>query len=898
MKKTILLITILALFSFSSIAQISRGGFPKFYEKDINELFTDTTASKDKDNLDKHTIKINIEAKHEKDKADLAVSDCKTCTLPYYGSEIPLKINFFDQAKSKKLKDGSELWILKLSSKDWHGFQFFFDNFYLPEGSELFLFNDKKDMELGAFTSLNNRYDGQFITQPLLGNKVYIEYFKPSNITEQAILKLGAVVCIFDDAFLRKGPFAKEASPPCNANTVCPEAFGWESEAKSVGLILEKDGSNNYWGLCSGALINKSDPYLGTDKPLFLSANHCYENYNDTTRTSTYRNTNNWVFLFRHEGLTCSDDGSTITKSLTKSVTGATVLKADINSKTSDYLLLRLNCTVDQISNYDVSFAGWSKNEFDGYSDKTVTIHHPQGDIKKFTYTTIVPTSASNTFYNNTYSGGANAMWKIIWTNGVTAPGSSGGPLFNSSHQIIGQLYVGASTCENPWLSDYYGKLSTSFLYGNFQTYLGVNTSVSSSTPSRPALDLSISTNPSSVTPSSNVSFTATSANKFGTLHCWWIINTEQGDVDVTCNANTDAYCYASNTNPTQTFTFNSAGNYKITLWATDDSGKQGSKELFLNVSDATNTCISVNIWGKNDCANTRIFSLGSNLQLTDYAYAEFCRIYSGGPLLYDGIKTIKWYYDGVLKTSYNFNKTSYCFESDNCYYPGYSPGCFSLNSVGKHVIKMEAYAGQLNSGTFVQVSPPSTISKEINVIDCSGTKEITTQTALNSTNGYIGDGIILLDPPVGSTLIVNSGSKLNVNTYNKAIIKPGVKFITGSSCLIKAYDCPTPDCGCTSLKNAKIGNLMTEDLEQNPQYNKITVYPNPTHKYTMVDLGDLFNDVSKIELIDAMGKTIFDQDCSIQQLNYLNTENLLSGMYFVKVTTSSGQVVKKLIKN
>ncbi|MDP2889501.1 MAG: hypothetical protein Q8P34_11160 [Bacteroidota bacterium] len=136
MKITILIFTLFTFFSISTIAQISRGGFPKSYKKEINDLFNDTIDSKQKGGgVEKKTIKIDIAAKKEKEKADLAKSECKTCTLPYYGKEIPLSLDFFDNAKSKKLKDGGELWILKLDTKDWHGFQFFFENFYLPEGS-------------------------------------------------------------------------------------------------------------------------------------------------------------------------------------------------------------------------------------------------------------------------------------------------------------------------------------------------------------------------------------------------------------------------------------------------------------------------------------------------------------------------------------------------------------------------------------------------------------------------------------------------------------------------------------------------------------------------------------------------------------------------------------------
>ncbi|MDP2888508.1 MAG: T9SS type A sorting domain-containing protein [Bacteroidota bacterium] len=730
-------------------------------------------------------------------------------------------------------------------------------------------------MELGAFTSDNNREDGQFVTQPILGDKIYIEYFQSSEVKERAILKLGAVVCIFDDSFLRKGPFSKEASPACNVNTICSEASGWESEVKSVGLILEKDDTNQYWGLCSGSLINKSTAYLGSDKPLFLSANHCYEENN------VKRKTDNWIFLFRHEGLTCLDDGSTIPRSYTKSITGASVLSADLNSKTSDYLLLQLNCTVDQISSFDVSFAGWSRNESDGYSDKTVAIHHPQGDIKKFTYTTAIPASATNDYNNNTYFGGLNAMWKVIWTYGVTAPGSSGGPLFNNDHKIIGQLYYGASTCDLFWQPDYYGKFSTSFINGNFQNYLGSNLSVQSSTPSKPTLDLTITSNPVSVAPGTNVSFTASSSNKFGNLTCWWIINTEQGDLDVTCNANTDAYCNASNSNPTQSFYFGSAGNYKITLWATDDAGKLGSKEFILIVKNDESPHISVDFLN-TVCKNQRSMPLGSKVGFFDYTNPKY---YSYK------VKEIDWYYDNVLINQDIYDGSFYIYAG--------SRGCFSLNAPGKHFIKIKAYAAQVQAnGSYTKLEPPATVTKEILVVDCNSSKDISTQTMLNAYNGYIAEGTISLNPSTGTSLLVSSGSKLNVDTYNKAILKPGVKFESGSSCLIKAFNCTTPQCDCSTwTKSAKINSTITEIKDQAPINNKINVYPNPINNYAIIDLGNLVNEVLKIELVDVAGKLLFNQDCDFLSINYINTQNLVSGLYFVKVSTNNGQVVKKMVK-
>ena len=58
------------------------------------------------------------------------------------------------------------------------------------------------------------------------------------------------------------------------------------------------------------------------------------------------------------------------------------------------------------------------------------------------------------------------------WEDGVTEPGSSGSPLFDNNHRIIGQLYGGAAACNgsvNNGLYDYYGRLDVSWGNGASQ---------------------------------------------------------------------------------------------------------------------------------------------------------------------------------------------------------------------------------------------------------------------------------------------------------------------------------------------------------------------------------------------------------------------------------------------
>ena len=67
-------------------------------------------------------------------------------------------------------------------------------------------------------------------------------------------------------------------------------------------------------------------------------------------------------------------------------------------------------------------------------------------------------------------SAGGAAVWYVAdWDLGVTEPGSSGSPLFDQNHRVIGQLYGGTAACQNPQSSvdndepDWYGRFDVSW---------------------------------------------------------------------------------------------------------------------------------------------------------------------------------------------------------------------------------------------------------------------------------------------------------------------------------------------------------------------------------------------------------------------------------------------------
>jgi hypothetical protein len=125
---------------------------------------------------------------------------------------------------------------------------------------------------------------------------------------------------------------------------------------------------------------------------------------------------------------------------------------------------LRLSEDPKDISGYTPYYLGWDCSGQPGAPG--VCIHHPKGDVKKISSVLSTPTSS------NWYQSGwdINSHWQVGWKStlhglGMTQGGSSGAPLFNAMHRVIGQLHGSNSDdCNNLNAISLYGKLSLSWV--------------------------------------------------------------------------------------------------------------------------------------------------------------------------------------------------------------------------------------------------------------------------------------------------------------------------------------------------------------------------------------------------------------------------------------------------
>ncbi|NQU67816.1 MAG: trypsin-like peptidase domain-containing protein [Candidatus Marinimicrobia bacterium] len=392
-------------------AQVSIGGLPYSLENTVRAQIQTVTLP-------------------EVDAAPLLLED-ETAPKdePYrFGYPQPVDLSLENSGTWEDLSDGGRLWRLQIESPGAKSINLIYNRFHLPDGGRFYVYSEDLTSVYGAFTSQNNKDHMEFSTSPTSGDVTILEYYHPTQDLGDTDISVSSVIHAYRDIFsLIDRNFGDSGA--CNNNVNCPEGDPWESEIRSVGMILTSGG----FRICTGAMVNNVRQDL---TPYFLTANHCLGG------EST------WIIMFNYESPTCANvDGPT-----NFTVQGTQLMA---NYSPSDFALLLLQETPPE--EYNVHFAGWSA--IDTAPQQPVCIHHPSGDIKKISFD-------YDAGISNGWSTDDGSHWQIAqWDDGTTEPGSSGSPLFDIDHRIVGQLHGGEASCSYNF-NDYYGKVARSWATG------------------------------------------------------------------------------------------------------------------------------------------------------------------------------------------------------------------------------------------------------------------------------------------------------------------------------------------------------------------------------------------------------------------------------------------------
>ena len=413
--KFTLVLSLLTIFIYGQ--KQGNGGVPKSFK--YEQLYK---------NIDQRTFS-------SPDIASLKAEDAQvdnTGTAPWrFGYNNFTNLNLTNSGSWFELDNGDRIWFLKLTCEQALSVNLTFKNTEIPQGNELYVFNEKRDFILGKFIQ-GHIYNGQLGTELVPGSTVIVEYYVKQGNSEGKI-ELGTVT----HGYRTASEFQEKAfgsSGACNMNVNCADGLPWQQERNSAVMLVS--GSN---GFCSGALINNT---LNDGKPYVLTANHCYS---DPT---------NWIFRFNWQATDCNNPGASPSF---QSLSGS-VLRS--RRTPSDFCLVEITGGLQANTvplSYNPYFSGWSNS--DVAPTTTVSIHHPAGDIKKISFDDAPAVSSQGMGSTE-----ANSTWTVEWDrNTTTEGGSSGSPLFDQNHRIIGQLWGGGASCSNLSSPDYYGRVHNSW---------------------------------------------------------------------------------------------------------------------------------------------------------------------------------------------------------------------------------------------------------------------------------------------------------------------------------------------------------------------------------------------------------------------------------------------------
>lgn len=440
-------------FTITSSAQISQGGTPYSFTN-IIPFQNKSGATVTLQNPD-----LNVLA------AEDAIVDPRQAYR--VGVNLPVNLNVNNSGKWQALTNGGRLWRLVIHSDDAMALGLYYNNFYVPNGGQVFIYNETKDHVIGAFTAANNVQDQIRATQMVEGETITIEYYESPGTIGLPAIEIREVVYFYrgvEDfvngfSYERDGTikYGAEKAESCQVDVVCtPESTGWQNQIDATVHYVFSQGGSSY--VCSASMINNT---AADCTPYVLSAWHCGE-------PNAGSNISTWVWYWNYQKTTCSpgSNGSDPSKG-SQTMTGGTVVASSgsgtLNNPPgtnqvagSDFYLVELSS--EPPASYNAYYNGWNRANLAASSG--VGIHHPAGSAKKIsTYT--------SSLNNATYNGGATGgHWSVTWAattngHGVTEGGSSGSPIFDQNGRTVGQLSGGSSFCATPTQSDLYGKIYT-----------------------------------------------------------------------------------------------------------------------------------------------------------------------------------------------------------------------------------------------------------------------------------------------------------------------------------------------------------------------------------------------------------------------------------------------------
>ncbi|PID93131.1 MAG: hypothetical protein CSA95_08805, partial [Bacteroidetes bacterium] len=168
-----------------------------------------------------------------------------------------------------------------------------FNNFFIPQGVELYIYPPDYSDVRGPFTWKDMR-SGDFFLPPFHSDSLVFEL--NGAVEKRSLLNLSlSEVLVMRTPLYGKFKLGFGHAEDCEINVNCSEGDDWEMQKKAVVRILLRKGDQAYW--CTGSLVNntREDYY-----PYLLTADHC-------GRGASEYDLSQWVFYFNYAFPQCDN---------------------------------------------------------------------------------------------------------------------------------------------------------------------------------------------------------------------------------------------------------------------------------------------------------------------------------------------------------------------------------------------------------------------------------------------------------------------------------------------------------------------------------------------------------------------------------------------------------------
>ncbi len=360
---------------------------------------------------------LDYAALYQEDRAREMVGQAPQFAVPTLESITPATNGIWERVDLN-----TQRWSLRVSCENALSMNLGFGRYNMPASGSMKITDGTGDFRIRSFTADDNKTHGELWTPVVPGGEVIIE-ITVSN-AERALVVKGIELTSINSGYRWVHDAAgRGSSESCNIDVVCSEGDAWWNEIPSVGVY-----TLNGYLTCTGVMMNNT---AQDQTPYFLTANHC-----GVTSSSD----SSIVVYWNHQNSYCrtpgsSDSGGNGNGNFSQFTSGSTMRAT---RSYSDFTLTELSSNPNAA--WGITYSGWSRASS---ASLGAGIHHPEAAEKRISFPDTVQASGE--------------YWDVNWGEGRTAPGSSGSPLYDGNHRVVGQLCCGSSYCPND-LNDYYGR--------------------------------------------------------------------------------------------------------------------------------------------------------------------------------------------------------------------------------------------------------------------------------------------------------------------------------------------------------------------------------------------------------------------------------------------------------